>query len=77
MYKSIAGIYKDAFSGLSGNIWLLGLIMFVNRAGAMVLPFMTLYLTKEFNYTLAEAGWIMTGFGGRKYSRCLYWRATH
>lgn len=63
MYKSIAGIYKDAFSGLSGNIWLLGLIMFVNRAGAMVLPFMTLYLTKEFNYTLAEAGWIMTGFG--------------
>lgn len=63
MINSVIRIYKDAFSGLSGNIWLLGLIMFINRAGAMVLPFMTLYLTKEFGYTLAEAGWMMTAFG--------------
>lgn len=63
MINSVIRIYKDAFSGLSSNIWLLGLIMFINRAGAMVLPFMTLYLTKEFGYTLAEAGWMMTAFG--------------
>lgn len=63
MIKGLIRIYKDAFSGLSGNIWLLGLIMFINRGGAMILPFMTLYLTKEFNYTLADAGWIMTAFG--------------
>ena len=61
--NGIIRIYKDAFSGLSGNVWLLGLIMFINRAGAMVLPFMTLYLTKEFGYTLTEAGWVMTAFG--------------
>lgn len=63
MINGLVRIYKDAFSGLSGNIWLLGLIMFINRSGAMVLPFMTLYLTKEFGYTLAEAGWMMTAFG--------------
>ncbi len=64
MIKGLIRIYRDAFSDLSNEIWLLGLIMFINRAGAMILPFMTLYLTKEFDYTLADAGWIMAAFGG-------------
>jgi predicted MFS family arabinose efflux permease len=29
----------------------------------MVIPFLSLYLTANFNYTLKEVGWIMTAFG--------------
>ena len=35
----------------------------VNRAGTMVVPFLSLYLTKELNFTLSDVGWVMTSFG--------------
>lgn len=59
----IINIYKDSFSGLSRSVWLLSLIMFINRAGAMVLPFMTLYLTKSLGFSLSQAGWVMGAYG--------------
>jgi predicted MFS family arabinose efflux permease len=37
--------------------------MFINRAGAMVLPFMTLYLTKSLGFSLSQAGWVMGAYG--------------
>jgi len=63
MVKKIIDIYADSFSGLSKSIWLLSLIMLINRAGAMVLPFMTLYLTKDLGFTLTAAGWVMAAYG--------------
>jgi predicted MFS family arabinose efflux permease len=63
MNIKVIEIYKDAFSGLSKNVWLLCLIMFVNRAGAMVLPFMTLYLTTSLGFSLSQAGWVMGAYG--------------
>ncbi len=63
MTKYIFNIYKDAFSGLSTSVWLLCFIMFINRAGAMVLPFMTLYLTTSLHFSLTDAGWIMGAYG--------------
>lgn len=59
----IINIYKDSFSGLSRSVWLLSLIMFINRAGAMVLPFMTLFLTKSLGFSLSQAGWVMGAYG--------------
>lgn len=56
-------LYKDSLSGLSKEIWLLTLIMFINRTGSMVLPFATLYLTTELGFTLTQAG-IVIGFFG-------------
>ena len=43
--------------------WLLSMVMFVNRAGTMVMPFMTLYLTTALGYTIGKAGWVMACFG--------------
>jgi predicted MFS family arabinose efflux permease len=37
--------------------------MFINRSGAMVLLFASLYLTKELNFTIGEAGIVMSFYG--------------
>jgi predicted MFS family arabinose efflux permease len=50
-------LYKDAYSGLSRNTWLLSLVMLVNRSGTMVIPFMTIYLTRPaMGFSIAQAG---------------------
>jgi predicted MFS family arabinose efflux permease len=55
--------YISSFAGFSREVWLLTLVTFVNRAGTMVVPFLSLYLTKDMGLTLAEVGWIMSCFG--------------
>ncbi|MCM4160736.1 MFS transporter [Antarcticibacterium flavum] len=63
MLKHIYRSYIGSFSGLRREVWLLALITFINRAGTMVIPFLSLYLTKSRNFTLEEVGWILTFFG--------------
>ncbi|OGS74267.1 MAG: MFS transporter [Flavobacteria bacterium RIFCSPLOWO2_12_FULL_35_11] len=63
MLKRTFSSYRDSFSGLSKEVWWLALITFINRAGTMVIPFLSLYLTAEMHLTLSEVGWIMTCFG--------------
>jgi predicted MFS family arabinose efflux permease len=60
--RTITG-YHNSFKGLSKEVWFLALITFINRAGTMVLPFLSLYLTQDLNLTLSQVGWIMTSFG--------------
>jgi predicted MFS family arabinose efflux permease len=60
---TIISLYKNAFSGLSRNSWMLAFIMFINRSGAMVIPFMSVYLKEELNFTLEQAGILMAVFG--------------
>lgn len=55
--------YIGSFTGFSREVWLLALVTFVNRAGTMVVPFMSLYLTKDMGLTKEEVGWIMSSFG--------------
>ncbi|HRH70511.1 MAG TPA: MFS transporter [Flavobacteriales bacterium] len=55
--------YIGSFDGLSREVWVLAFITFVNRAGTMVVPFLSLYLTKDMHLTLEEVGWIMSSFG--------------
>ncbi len=55
--------YVDTFKGLSTEVWWLALITFVNRAGTMVIPFLSLYLTKHMGFSLSKVGWVMTAFG--------------
>ena len=55
--------YLRNFEGLSKEIWLLSLITFINRAGAMVIPFLSLYLVNAKGFTLPQVGWIMSAFG--------------
>ncbi|WP_237274739.1 MDR family MFS transporter [Tenacibaculum ovolyticum] len=55
--------YLDTFKGLSKEVWWLALITLINRAGTMVIPFLSLYLTKDLDFSLKDVGWIMSCFG--------------
>lgn len=55
--------YLETFKGLSTEIWWLSLITFINRAGTMVIPFLSLYLTESLGFSLNNVAWIMTCFG--------------
>jgi len=63
MFQKIFRSYVDSFSDLRREVWLLALITFINRAGTMVIPFLSLYLTKNRGFSLEEVGWILTFFG--------------
>ena len=62
MFQASVQLYRDAYSGLSRQMWWLALVMFINRSGTMVIPFLTVYLTSK-GYTLAQAGYVMAAFG--------------
>jgi predicted MFS family arabinose efflux permease len=55
--------YQNSFKGLSVQVWWLSLITLINRAGTMVIPFMSLYLTENLKFSLSNVGWVMTAFG--------------
>jgi predicted MFS family arabinose efflux permease len=56
--------YRNAYSGLSADTWLLAVVMLINRSGTMVMPFMTLYLTSgPMGYTIGQAGFVYGLFG--------------
>lgn len=55
--------YIDSFRGFRREVWLLAAITFINRAGSMVIPFLSLYLTASEGYSLEQVGWVMSCFG--------------
>ncbi|QZK90254.1 MFS transporter [Flavobacterium sp. CHNK8] len=55
--------YINNFRGFTREIWILTLITFINRAGTMVLPFLSKYLKEDLHFSYAEVGWIMVAFG--------------
>jgi predicted MFS family arabinose efflux permease len=63
MFFRTANLYKNAYSGLSKSTWLLSLVMFINRSGTMVVPFMSLYLINSLGFTVAQAGIVYGMFG--------------
>lgn len=63
MIKRLLNSYFNSFKGLPVEVWWLSLITLINRAGTMVIPFLSLYLTKDKHLSLELVGWIMTAFG--------------
>jgi len=55
--------YINTFKGLSKEVWWLALITFINRAGTMVIPFLSLYLTQSLQFTFSNVGWILSMYG--------------
>ena len=55
--------YVNTFKGLSPEVWWLALITLINRAGTMVIPFLSLYLNKDLGFSLSNIGWILSVFG--------------
>ncbi|WP_346881632.1 MFS transporter [uncultured Algibacter sp.] len=61
--KTLLHNYLNTFKGLSKEVWWLALITLINRAGTMVIPFLSLYLTEDLGFTLSNVGTIMACFG--------------
>ncbi|MGZ3859068.1 MAG: MFS transporter [Flavisolibacter sp.] len=62
MLQASLQLYRNAYSGLSRQMWWLSFVIFINRSGTMVIPFLTVYLTHK-GYTLEQAGFVMGAFG--------------
>lgn len=63
MIQSAFQRYIDNFKGFSREIWILAIITFINRAGTMVLPFLTKYLKEDLHFSYSQVGWVMVCFG--------------
>lgn len=61
--KTLFNNYVNTFKGLSTEVWWLALITLINRAGTMVIPFLSLYLTKSLGFERTDVAWIMSAFG--------------
>lgn len=55
--------YIDNFRGFTREIWILAIVTFINRAGVMVVPFLSKYLKEDLQFSYSEVGWIMVSFG--------------
>ena len=61
--NQIIQLYRNAFGGLSKPAWALALVMFINRSGSMVVPFMSVYLTEALRFNLKQTGIILSLYG--------------
>lgn len=62
MITAALNTYKNAYSGLTRRMWLLSVVMLINRSGTMVLPFMTLYCSSR-GYTAVQGGIAVATYG--------------
>ncbi len=63
MIKTAFQRYIDNFKGFRREVWILAIITFINRAGTMVLPFLSKYLKEDLHFSYADVGWVMVCFG--------------
>lgn len=62
-FDRLMSVYVKAFTGLPRRVWLLSLVMLVNRSGAMVVAFLSIYLIDKQGYAPTKAGYVMAAFG--------------
>lgn len=56
-------LYTSSFKGLSKESWMLALVMLINRAGSMVLPFLGVYMTNHLHFSIENTGIVLSFFG--------------
>ena len=61
--KEFFRLYLDAYKGLSTPAWMLALVMLINRSGAMVIPFLGVYMVNHLNFSLEDTGLVLSCFG--------------
>ncbi len=62
MITRAVSLYKNAYSGLTTRMWLLSIVMLVNRCGTMVLAFMTLYM-HHLGFSVKQGGLVVGVYG--------------
>ncbi len=68
-------LYRRSFAGLPRRVWYLAAVLLINRAGAMVIAYLTVYLTQERDFTTTRAGLVMAALGPAAW-RATTWAAT-
>ncbi|MBO9153911.1 MFS transporter [Chitinophaga sp. GCM10012297] len=63
MFHKTLSLYRSAYGGIPRRVWLLAAVLLINRSGAMVIPFLTIYLTSKLGFSLEQAGLIVTVYG--------------
>jgi len=63
MTIDIVGLYRQAYRGLPRRAWILFAINLVNSSGAMVIFFLSLYLTRKLGLSPARAGQALSLYG--------------
>ncbi|HKG08345.1 MAG TPA: MFS transporter [Pedobacter sp.] len=61
--KAFIKLYLDAYKGLSTPSWMLSLVMLINRSGAMVIPFLGVYMVNHLHFSLQDTGTVLSCFG--------------
>lgn len=56
-------LYRNAYTGLTRPVWLLAVVMLINRSGTMVLPYLSLYMTQHLRFSVEQAGVVLAIFG--------------
>ncbi|SMC69835.1 Predicted arabinose efflux permease, MFS family [Chryseobacterium sp. YR221] len=59
----LINLYTSSFKGLSQESWMLALVMLINRAGSMVLPFLGVYMTNHLHFSIENSGIVLSFFG--------------
>lgn len=59
----LINLYTNSFKGLSKESWMLALVMLINRAGSMVLPFLGVYMTNHLHFSIENTGIVLSFFG--------------
>ncbi len=63
MFGKITDLYRRAYAGLPRQAWILFSVQLVNASGMMVIFFLSLYLTRQKGFSLAQAGQALSVFG--------------
>jgi predicted MFS family arabinose efflux permease len=63
IFQRLLHLYLRSFAGIPRRAWLLSFVVLVNRSGSMALFFMSLYLTTQLHYSIAEAGRMISIYG--------------
>jgi predicted MFS family arabinose efflux permease len=61
--KKFLNLYLDSYRGLSRPVWMLSLVILINRIGAMVVPFLSIYMTQSLHFSIKETGFVLSFFG--------------
>jgi predicted MFS family arabinose efflux permease len=63
LIRQLSATYKNSFTGLSRETWVLSIVMLINRSSNMAVPFMSLYMTQYLHRPASDAGLVITLFG--------------
>ena len=61
--KTLVQLYLNSYRGLSKPVWMLAFIMLINRSGAMVIPFLSVYMIQSLHFGLKDTGIVLSCFG--------------